>query len=490
MLKSLFGKTFDAAKQSAHQMYGDDLPELSTLLADPEDEHEEEPGKRQYNQQDFQTGGEKGVRFERSIESRNQGRENGTSPTLQSLRKYAVGQDPDKENTPLNETSEQEQPALKRDKKTDSTPSSFKNENYYSRANIRARQDPGKEESTKDNESGDIATKRVERNDKEKTDKEFSLPEAAPFNGFEAPKAKKKPKKVITPSSGQEIEALQERFNKLESMLQTVLEASNMNYASHPAFQKLLHTGIKKKIINGWFEDIIGQGVDPYEQTELFMSELTGIIREAMGSNATRKPEKHLVFIGKPGSGKTNLVMKLAQHPDFMGARDVGIVSVIPQGNDGTPYYTILEPFCRDHGLPYCQVKDAAQVKQLQEKWKEFDHLLIDTPSLEKEGKAMKEQYKEIKNVLMPLSGLETHCLIDASGNGFSAPGASAPFHRLDVDYLALSHLDLTSQWGPVIPLLQQAEVPVRYISVGQDVPRGIRNFDPKWVTKQMLENS
>ena len=115
-----------------------------------------------------------------------------------------------------------------------------------------------------------------------------------------------------------EVAALHKRFDKLEALLDSSLISSNLDYASHPAFQQLVQTGISTSTVAGWFGSIIKEGIDPYDQTSVFMSKLSGIIRDAIRCETDRQIQKYLLFTGPAGAGKTQLIMKLAQHPEFM----------------------------------------------------------------------------------------------------------------------------------------------------------------------------
>jgi flagellar biosynthesis GTPase FlhF len=287
-----------------------------------------------------------------------------------------------------------------------------------------------------------------------------------------------------------EITALHKRFDKIEALLDSAFISTNLDYASHPAFQQLVHTGIGTSVIAGWFSEIIKQGIDPYEQNEIFMNKLSGIIRDALSGSASGTPEKYLLFTGPSGAGKTNLVMKLCLHPEFLADKKLAVVSLLPQGDKSGYYYTILEPFCRDHTIPYFQVRSGAEVTRMQQEWEEYDHILIDTPSISTEQNHSFREYWKIRQLLASLTPLEVHYVVNASMNRYYFQNSTAANHPLQPDYVAITHLDEVSQWGPVIPFLKQMGCSARYISQGDDLPGSLNEFDPTWFARKVLQDS
>lgn len=459
ILKKFLGKTVDAAKQSAQQMYGSDLAPLRSLALDVENEEEQESQDRKQHSNKKER---KGVRFERSKAHRSSNK-NKSNSKLKAIRKYAAQQMP--------EDDDPNGPADSVATKTMSSGSQNGSSTYYSRANIRPNHSA---KHTQKNE--DTTTK-----ERKSCKKEFKLPDQPNMERAVPDKT----------TNSTEVKALHNRFDELESFLHSALTATNSDYAAHPAFQKLLHTGIHKGIITEWFSDIIDKGINPYDQTELFMSELTAIIRRALSKATSEKAKKYLLFTGLSGSGKTEMIMKLSRHPDLMADRQLGIVSVIPENGHSNYYYTILESFCEDQDIPYCEARDEDDILLIQEEWSDFDHILFDSPSLPKYKEAAASKYQQLQKITESLSDdLETHCLVDAARNEFYHKESVALYGRLNPDFIAVTHLDETSQWGPLIPLLNEVQCSLRYVSTGKEIPGSLDHFDPKWFTKTMLQNT
>lgn len=286
-----------------------------------------------------------------------------------------------------------------------------------------------------------------------------------------------------------EVTALHKRFDKLESLLDSALISSNLDYASHPAFQQLIRTGIKPTVIARWFRQIIESGIDPDEEPQLFLAGLSDIIRKALKSPSDRPLSRHMLFTGPSGSGKTSLLMKLIQHPEFIADKQVAVVSVLPDKKN-QPYYTVLEPFCRDRSIPYHQLDTATDVNDALETWKPYDHILIDTPAIPVAQERAFREYWKIRQMLAAATPLEVHYVINASLNRYYFRDSGSMHHPLQPDYVALTHLDEVSQWGPVIPFMEEMGCGARFMSLGTGIPEGLREFSPAWFTQQVLKDT
>ena len=503
ILKKFLGKTIEAAKKSAQQMYGDDFVVLDssdtdssgnagiTIAADTEKSDIHPRENRGEKGQKENRKPENGVSFERTLD-RDSEKKSGS--TLDALRRYAEKNDPaDGKNigNTVNGQRRENDAEKKYSEKTAFRPSANRqnsstgNQSLYSRANVRPSVPERKEQVSKQEKkvAPENGTENAGRDEKGLLSK---------FDNA-GPRINRSSTSSTVPSSQprreqREITALHKRFDKLEALLDSSLISSNLEYASHPAFQQLVNTGISTSVVAGWFSEIIKEGIDPYDQTSMFMSKLSGIIREAIRCETDRKTQKYLLFAGPAGAGKTHLIMKLTQHPDFMKQKNIAIVSM-GQPAVSTPYYTILEPFCNDHNIPFYKVNTGVDVAEMQEEWEMYDHVLIDTPSISTQQEHSFRRYWKIRQVFASIKPVEVHYVVNASLNKFYFKESSAVNHPLQPDYIAVTHLDEVSQWGPIIPFMKEMGCPARFVSNGESLPDSLHRFDPAWFAQNVLKN-
>ena len=548
ILKKFFGKTIEVAKKSARQMYGDDIVVLEsfhpedgkeagvTVMVDtppprekkgvPKEKHsgEETPFRNVfYKRRDAMTrpddsgaagGNGPGSGMPAAQDGTKAGANGQVSRNLQALREYAAreehGNDPGdpragSRNGGLRGSSQRFQNGWgKADTGSDdgghansAGSNAFSSgSTKFQPATLRKRlPDALRNGEQADTGSGDGPGATDPRNagfsGRADGGRETGQQPSTRFESAAVVYGPPSPSYAAEASAGQqrEITALHKRFDKLESLLDSALISSNLDYASHPSFQQLVRTGIKPTIIARWFRQIIETGIDPDEEPEQFVSGLSGIIRNALKTPADRPLSRHVLFTGPSGSGKTSLIMKLVQHPEFLSGKNIAVVSVQPD-KKGQPYYTVLEPFCRDRNIPFHRLDTALDMSDVLETWKTYDHILIDTPAIPVAQERAFREYWKIRQLLVAATPLEVHYVINASLNRFYFRDSGSMHHPLQPDFVALTHLDEVSQWGPVIPFMEEMGCGARFMSLGADIPNGLREFSPAWFAQQVLQDT
>lgn len=516
-LKKFFGTTIDEAKQRARQKYGDDFVILETV---PPEANRSAVITVVIDHSDttrpHSSSGtaEEGVQFERSRNGNGAQNKNGTaSHNLNALRNYVNELESSNGHTALNGNGElngngsfhrngsvaeypsenghseddvndeTRAPDNENGKRRSESIPDRRNGNGYSRSSVRKSRLEDRSESKKSAEKPKDASR------------SFQLPGSNLLARFDESKPRIGDQDAqITPSAQRreqrEITALHKRFDKLEALLDSAFISSNLDYVSHPAFQQLVQTGISTSIVSKWFGDIIKQGIDPFEHMEAFMGKLSAILRRAISGTKPAETKKYMLFTGPSGSGKTELIMKLILHPEFLSGKKLSVVSLLPPEDENGYYYTILEPFCKDQEIPFFKVRSGDEITQMQKVWSHSDHVLIDTPSVKTGQEHSFREYWKIRQVVSTLSPLEVHYVINASNNRFYFQDTSAAEHPLKPDYVAITHLDEVSKWGPLIPVLQQMEGSARYISKGDTIPNSLDEFNPSWFAKHVLNEN
>jgi len=488
ILKKFYGNNIRAAMKEAKEKLGEEIvllesvpaegdrPASITVMLDkaeeqaPEQQEDNEFSNVLYKRSDVR----KGVKRAASKDAESSGR--GTTDTETETQ---VAEKEKKQEGGIDEES----PDSKTEKPDDSKTK---------------RSDTGQQEA-KDTGSKKKETKNVDVEEQEEQD-EDDLPEP---KGLDQPGAgmSRRDRSLIEISDtvgkngfykdssvSREISALHRRFDQVESMLGEALISANLDYASHEAFQQLLDAGVRTTTISRWFKTILNQGVDPYEDRESFMYELAKIVRDALTITLPDAVQPNLVFVGPSGAGKTSLIMKLAESPDFMGEKKVALVTVEPRNT--TKKYTVLGLFAEEQDIDYFTVKDGIDVSKLMPKLVHYDHVLFDTPSISLEKKTAFREYWKIRQILASVMPLEVHFVINATMENYYFREKYATDHPLQPDYVAITHLDETKRWGHLIPFLKTLGCSVRYMAQGASVPDDIEAFSPTWFAEKILSNN
>ena len=491
IFKQIFGKTVKAAVKSAKQMYGDNFTIFQTSVGD----EKKQPGisiiadKKDTIRKGPPPKKRKPVYFEHSGHSHHQAQFNKNfSDELQSLRKIAESQFADFSQTRLAVQPEEKNGLLGKTEFNTVSKNGFKQKpkplDVYGRQSVRnvATVLPSHTETDVITEAAPEKNTRPNRTLLSRFDesKPKLYKEETSQTAFIHPEKKK----------AREIQALHKRFDKLEALLDSQLMSVNLEYASHPVFQQLVQTGIHPGVVSEWFGRIIKRGIDPFNQPETFMSEISAIIKKALTNGDASEPKKFQLFTGPSGSGKTSMVMKLLMNSTTMSQKNTAVVSVLPAGEQQKSYYTILEPFCNSHYIDYLKIGMDDDISPYIRDWDNYQYVLIDTPALAIEQYNTFRKYWELRQFLAPLSPLEVHFTVNISMNRHYFQSSSAMNHPMKPNYIALTHLDEISEWGPVIPLFEKMGCTARYLSIGDSLGNSLKQFDPAWLAKKILENT
>lgn len=493
ILNEFIDKTFKAAKQSALQIYGDDFTKIKDMMAEDEENDEnhssedkqkkhkaKSPNKNQTTKQKSSSG----VVFERSAKTKPSKKNSSTKKLdekLDSIRKYAAQQ------TRRNATKSID----KMDGSDDATPPITENKQksaskqpsinkVYSRKDIRQQTSDDQKNKSTSQEFDSVTLNNMEpssQNEQEPLYDKFveELP-----NGV-SPVADTQEKQTEENNS----DDIHKRLDRLESLMHLALSTPDTAYAEHPLFHKLLHKGVSQKLIRKWFESVIEQGIQPTQQPKLFHSKLLQRIDELLTQSKAGIPAKGMLFAGRSGSGKTHLIMKLASMTELVNDKEITIVSFAPAEGSTKNKYSILEPYCNDQGIDFYQIQRTDQAKAVIPKWKHYDHILIDTPSLEMEGESLIESITTFIKELNKEFKTETHYLVNTAVNGtaFNDPLAK----DIQADHIALTHIDQALKWGKTVQLLANTDYKLRYISSGPTITKNILPFNPEKFARKLL---
>jgi flagellar biosynthesis GTPase FlhF len=287
------------------------------------------------------------------------------------------------------------------------------------------------------------------------------------------------------PGVNRDLAVIHKRLDKLESMLGDSLISANLDYASHTAFQQLIHAGVRATTVASWFKQLLSRGIDPYEQHESFMFELARLVRDAISVALPQAAAPNMLFTGPSGSGKTTLIMKLATSEQFFKERKVALVSVEPRGFPKK--YSGLEAFAKDSNIDFYRIQDGIEISRLMPTFVQYDQVLFDSPSISLEKNTAFREYWKIRQILASVLPLEVHYVVNATLEQFYFREAYAASHPLQPDYISITHLDETQRWGQLIPFIKTMGCAIRYISLGQEIPGSIAAFSPTWFAEKIL---
>lgn len=277
-----------------------------------------------------------------------------------------------------------------------------------------------------------------------------------------------------------EIQSLRKQVKNLEAKFTESVILANIDYISHPAFQQLLSAGIPAITIATWFKNIMEKGINPDYDSQAFLMQLGKQLKNHLPKEAPDPPVQNIIFVGTSGSGKTSLIMGLLNDQNLFKKSKIAVVNInLPQNKK---HYTILEPFCEDHKIPFYSVTSGTGLTKIHSHLKDFDHIFYDTASISLFNEGALQKYWQIRQLLASVTPLEIHMVVNANSQNILRKKTGN--NPIQPDFIDITHLDENHKWGQLIPFIHPYQCNVRYISHG---PGEIEKFEPEPFVETIL---
>ncbi|MCL4202644.1 MAG: flagellar biosynthesis protein FlhF [Pirellulaceae bacterium] len=190
----------------------------------------------------------------------------------------------------------------------------------------------------------------------------------------------------------------------------------------------------------------------------------------------------HVVaLIGPTGVGKTTTIAKLAADFRLRKQCRVGLINVdtyrIAAVEQLRTYAEIID-------LPMEVVSTPREMRLAVDRLSGLDLVLIDTA-----GRSPRDgvRIQELKSLLGEARADEVHLVLSAAAGTASLIHATQRFRHVGVTSLLLTKLDEAAGPGGLLSLLRDSQLPLSYLTDGQNVPDDIRVGDRHALARMML---
>lgn len=206
-----------------------------------------------------------------------------------------------------------------------------------------------------------------------------------------------------------------------------------------------------------------------------------------MGKPASIKVEegntKFVFFIGPTGVGKTTTIAKIASTIKLDGKAKLALITAdtyrIAAVEQLKTYANIL-------GVPLKVVYSPEEMEGVEEEFKDFDLVLVDTAGRSHNNSAQRE---DMQNLLKSVSDEKKEAyLVLSATTKYSDLKKIANTYRSIVKYnLIFTKLDETDTIGNIYNIRMMTGAPLSYTTWGQNVPDDIGTINAQKIAKQLL---
>jgi flagellar biosynthesis protein FlhF len=182
-------------------------------------------------------------------------------------------------------------------------------------------------------------------------------------------------------------------------------------------------------------------------------------------------------LIGPTGVGKTTTLAKLAASFTFRQGLKIGLITIDTYRIAAVDQ---LRTYAEIINIPMQVVSSQHELQEALKKYAHYDLVLIDTA-----GRSPHDELKvkELQALLNSVQVTETFLVMSAVSSLTHLEHTLKTFSPIGATSLILTKLDEHSHKGQLLNLLQKTNLPLSYITTGQDVPHDISPADPSHLT-------
>jgi flagellar biosynthesis protein FlhF len=275
------------------------------------------------------------------------------------------------------------------------------------------------------------------------------------------------------------LSALEDRLNSIQTMLeqmgqqQIISSSADVPVELFDLYAELIDVDLDENLARDLIYRLRQEaGALVSEQPERARHLLTGMVERELNCQGpiqvTSQKQKVVALVGPTGVGKTTTIAKLAANFRLRDGIKMGLVTVdtyrIAAVEQLRTYAEIID-------LPMKIVTSPQEMQQAMDELSEMDLVLIDTA-----GRSPKDELKikELKQLLEAAHVDEVHLVMSLTASMKSLLSTARNFSCANVTSLILTKLDEAESLGSILSLNRELNLPVSYLTTGQNVPDDI----------------
>lgn len=285
---------------------------------------------------------------------------------------------------------------------------------------------------------------------------------------------------------------LHERLDMLQRMILELGKGRNSNTLHEiPAELFSIYTQlVEAELDEDLARELVMQLKSQATRTQLINSRtmqsmLTGLVERQLQIGkpiqVARGQRKVVALVGPTGVGKTTTLAKLAANFRLREGLKVGLITVdtyrIAAVEQLKTYAELIE-------LPMQVVTTPAEMRDALARFSDLDLVLIDTA-----GRSPHDELKiqELRDCLAAAQLDEVHLVLSLTANWTALQQAAQRFRPVGVTSLIISKLDEVSALGGLWSAARELQVPVSYLTTGQNVPDDIEPAQATRIARLLL---
>ncbi|MDP6467895.1 MAG: flagellar biosynthesis protein FlhF [Pirellulaceae bacterium] len=287
-------------------------------------------------------------------------------------------------------------------------------------------------------------------------------------------------------------EDLKDELSDLSSMVEQlsretpVSDTDEMAQALFQLFTDLIDAEVSEDLSRELIERLrSGASSDDLDDPVLMKSRMARLIEETIDCGGpirvTPGQRKLVALVGPTGVGKTTTIAKLAASFHLRERHRVGLITVdtyrIAAVDQLRTYADIID-------LPMEVVSTPREMRTAVAKMADLDLILMDTA-----GRSPRDEVRiqELKSMLGEANADEVHLVLSSVTSASSMKKTAERFAEVGVTSLLLTKLDEATGLGNLLPVLRDCNLPLSYVTNGQNVPDDIAAAERRRLARIVL---
>ncbi|TLS36648.1 flagellar biosynthesis protein FlhF [Pseudalkalibacillus caeni] len=190
---------------------------------------------------------------------------------------------------------------------------------------------------------------------------------------------------------------------------------------------------------------------------------------------------KMVCFVGPTGVGKTTTIAKIAAEYLLNQQKKVGLIT--------SDTYRIaaveqLRTYAKILGIPLEVIHSTEELKKAVSKLEECDVILMDTAG---RNYQQKKYIHDLEQLLNEQDAIQVNLVISLTAKYEDMRDVAKNFQPVGVDQLIFTKRDETKSYGSILNLIDEFDMPLSYITNGQNVPDDITVATPELIVDLIL---
>ena len=260
-------------------------------------------------------------------------------------------------------------------------------------------------------------------------------------------------------TSNEEVVKLRNEISDIKEILnKTLIKTEKIDY---------LHELLKELDIYEQFYDEFKEKIKNINDKEEVRNSLREIIDKEITID-TEELKGKIVLVGPTGVGKTTTIAKLAGKLALKEGKKVGLITVDTYRIGAVDQ---LKTYAEIMDIDFKVILNNKEMVEAVQAMKDLDVILIDST-----GRSSKNimQIKELKNLIGKAEVDSTYLVISGTTKNKDLKNIIEGYKGLEYNKIIITKLDETTSYGNIYNLQKLSGKPIRYLTVGQNVPDDI----------------